>query len=407
MNQEKIGKFIAELRKGKKLTQTELAKRIGVSNKAVSKWETGNGMPDYSVFGNLCKVLDISVNELLAGERNTKDEEIISKYMKLRDKKNKVKVFSILVVSFLIILCFVFGTFFFNSYKTIKMYELVAENDNFRYQDGTYLESKITTVFTEGQFIIINPAIKEKDIIDKQFAIKDNGNYYWFGYIYPGAMSYENYLYGDRFSIAELNHLPEDLYLIIWYYFDGEVVYDEIKVVSKEILSNDKLIDLKIEHIAAKPESKLEGFIDLNKYSKSNDYMNYLLSKGFVEANTCKDKEIKCPILKKEIGNETIYINYLEKSFSYRRTGDVEIITDDHCYDKRESGMKCHLDGNEEVEISVLEANKAGDYFYMRKVYNLKDKTINYQKINKENEKYMVHFNRVKELYDKYSPVEE
>ena len=60
MNQDKIGKFIAELRKNKKLTQTELAKRIGVSNKTVSKWECGNAIPDYGVFENLCKEFNIS-----------------------------------------------------------------------------------------------------------------------------------------------------------------------------------------------------------------------------------------------------------------------------------------------------------------------------------------------------------
>lgn len=407
MNQDKIGKFIASERKKKKLTQIELAERIGVSNSAVSKWETGNGMPDYSVFSNLCKTLDITVNELLAGEKNVKDDEIISKYMKLRDKKNKAKIIGVVIVSVLILLCFIFGTFFFNSYKTIKMYELVAENDNFRYEDGTYLESKIATVFTAGQFKINNPAISENDIIDKMFAIKDNGNYYWFGYIYPGAMSYENYLYGDKFSVAEIEHLPEDLYLIIWYYFDGEILYDEIKVEAKEILSNDKLIDLKTENIAAVPDTKLNELIDINKYSNSNEYMNYLLDNGFVEANTCKDKNKICPILNKEIGTETIYINYLEKSFSYERKDDIKIYTLYHCYDNREDGMKCSIDGNKKIEIRIWEANGRGDYFYLSHTYDFEDKTIDFKKVNKDNEKYMVYFNRFKELYDKYRPQEE
>ena len=72
MNQDKIGKFISDLRKEKKLTQMELANRVGVSNKAVSKWETGKSIPDFGVFENLCKEFDISVNELLNGERNKK-----------------------------------------------------------------------------------------------------------------------------------------------------------------------------------------------------------------------------------------------------------------------------------------------------------------------------------------------
>lgn len=69
MDQIKIGKFIAEMRKEQNLTQIDLADALGISNKTVSKWECGNGMPDYSVMEKLCEVLDINVNELLSGER--------------------------------------------------------------------------------------------------------------------------------------------------------------------------------------------------------------------------------------------------------------------------------------------------------------------------------------------------
>ena len=65
MNQEKIGKFIAECRQEKKITQEELANKIGVTDKAISKWENGRCLPDISLFKLLCNSLDITVNELL------------------------------------------------------------------------------------------------------------------------------------------------------------------------------------------------------------------------------------------------------------------------------------------------------------------------------------------------------
>lgn len=68
MNQEKIGKFIAERRKAKRLTQVQLGERLGVTDRSVSKWENGKCMPDLSLFEPLCDVLDIRVNELLSGE---------------------------------------------------------------------------------------------------------------------------------------------------------------------------------------------------------------------------------------------------------------------------------------------------------------------------------------------------
>ena len=68
MDQEKIGRFIAERRKAKNLTQLELAEKLFISDRAVSKWERGKSLPDSSIMLNLCKELDISVNELLSGE---------------------------------------------------------------------------------------------------------------------------------------------------------------------------------------------------------------------------------------------------------------------------------------------------------------------------------------------------
>lgn len=69
MDQIKTGKFIADCRKSKNLTQRELADRLLISDKTVSKWECGKGMPELSLMLPLCDALDITVNELLSGER--------------------------------------------------------------------------------------------------------------------------------------------------------------------------------------------------------------------------------------------------------------------------------------------------------------------------------------------------
>lgn len=69
MNQVKIGQFILSLRKEQHLTQRELADQLHISDKTVSKWETGRGLPEVSLMIPLCEILHISVNELLSGER--------------------------------------------------------------------------------------------------------------------------------------------------------------------------------------------------------------------------------------------------------------------------------------------------------------------------------------------------
>ncbi len=73
MNQIKIGKFISERRKSVKLTQMQLAERLQVTDRAVSKWECGRAMPDSSLMLELCEILKISVNDLLSGEVVTVD----------------------------------------------------------------------------------------------------------------------------------------------------------------------------------------------------------------------------------------------------------------------------------------------------------------------------------------------
>ena len=95
MDQIKIGKFIAECRKKANLTQMQLAEKLGITDKAISKWERGIAMPDTSIMLELCDILCISVNELLSGEKinmennNQKNEQLLLDMAKELEKKNK------------------------------------------------------------------------------------------------------------------------------------------------------------------------------------------------------------------------------------------------------------------------------------------------------------------------------
>ena len=99
MNNEKTGMLIAQIRKEKGLTQKQLADRIGVSNATISKWETAKGFPDISLIEPLAEVLDISVSEIIAGERlesSPKTDDIISDLVDIsineQNRKKKILV---------------------------------------------------------------------------------------------------------------------------------------------------------------------------------------------------------------------------------------------------------------------------------------------------------------------------
>ena len=106
MNQTLTGKFIAHKRKEKNLTQEQLAEKLGVSNKTVSKWETGKCMPDYSVVKSLCKELDITLAELMDGEcaearsvRVYDDEQIMDLLRRTQElEKQKNLLYGILLL---------------------------------------------------------------------------------------------------------------------------------------------------------------------------------------------------------------------------------------------------------------------------------------------------------------------
>lgn len=108
MDQIKIGKFIAECRKKNNLTQMQLAEKLNITDRAISKWENGKAMPDSSIMLDLCKELQISVNELLSGEAikmenyNVKAEEILLEMAKKEEKNNKrmlVAMYVLMIVS--------------------------------------------------------------------------------------------------------------------------------------------------------------------------------------------------------------------------------------------------------------------------------------------------------------------
>lgn len=107
MNQSEIGMFIARKRKEKVLTQGQLAEKLGVSNKTVSKWETGKCMPDYGIKQSLCQQLDITISELMDGEEAEPDsirgydgEQVLDMIRRIQNlESQKVSLYGIILIT--------------------------------------------------------------------------------------------------------------------------------------------------------------------------------------------------------------------------------------------------------------------------------------------------------------------
>jgi len=135
MDQVKIGKFIADRRKEKGLTQMELADKLGITDRAVSKWECGRSMPDSSIMLELCHTLGISVNDLLTGEvikmedYKRKSEDLLTEMAKekeLADKRLLTLEYVIGIFSIIILLTAVFTAAFLPMQDWVRVVLIVS-----------------------------------------------------------------------------------------------------------------------------------------------------------------------------------------------------------------------------------------------------------------------------------------
>ena len=153
MDQVKIGKFIASLRKEKNMTQEQFAQKMGVSINAVSKWERGISFPDVSLFKKICNELNISIEELINGEKDNSDEAkekaiITSIKDKEKMKKKNKKIFIISSILFLIVINFLI-------IYNLKMKVNLVNDSNYLYDE--VIDFLRTKEFKE------NPDVKYKD----------------------------------------------------------------------------------------------------------------------------------------------------------------------------------------------------------------------------------------------------
>lgn len=135
MDQQKIGSFIAQCRKKQNLTQSQLAEKLNITDRAVSKWETGRAIPDSSIMLELCNILKINVNDLLSGEiiamneYDKKHEELLLEMVKQKEKNDKRFLqleILIGVLSIIILLSFTFAASFFEMEDWLRVLLIVS-----------------------------------------------------------------------------------------------------------------------------------------------------------------------------------------------------------------------------------------------------------------------------------------
>jgi len=221
MDQTRIGKFILELRKESGMTQLELANKIGVTDRAISKWENGRGLPDLSLLKPLCDVFEITINELISGKKIDKneyqvkvDETILNtidysnKKIKRNSKKFKIIISLILIVVIMIILMFltdvrqmnqnkpvIFSTWGFDYTPAINLYDdyIYLTVKEFLVRKG---DSEIKYHNGEKTFVSMKVYLLEEE--------KSNLSYYVYAWVREGKYYVEN----DEIKEASGSSIP-------------------------------------------------------------------------------------------------------------------------------------------------------------------------------------------------------
>ena len=247
MNQEKIGKFINENRKKKNLTQTELAKKLKVSNHAISNWETGKSMPNYELLTPLTKELDIKISELINGEYDLNNEEpnkVIEKtinFLKQIDNNKKKKYRNIgiilIVLGILIkIISMIFIEHFhdYDDYYVLLSYIITVIGISYIFHEEKVKKIIIKTlsgaIITFLLFITIDIAeIKIFKVPPRYF---ENSRYHY-SLIYYRTPFYD--VYGCDYSYG----LNRELYPDIDYFIVPKTKIQDDKILEKKYCKKD------------------------------------------------------------------------------------------------------------------------------------------------------------------------
>jgi len=236
MDQEKIGKFIMNLRKEKNLTQRELALKLGVTDRAISKWENGRGMPDLSLLQPLCDILGITVNELFNGEIIT--EKRIENYEKtvintIDYSKNIVnktkKLMHLLGIGLALLIIILIALFGIDFYKMANGEKVLFSTWGFKYHPPIDLSTEL-----------IENAIIDYLVTDSENSSSNYKNAKWFAALNTYLIEEDNNTYTVSAWVLEESYYLEN----------GEVLTDSGSSMAKKftvVKTNDNYMVTKVE----------------------------------------------------------------------------------------------------------------------------------------------------------------
>lgn len=332
MVENKFGELICKLRKEMNLTQKELANKINISDKAISRWETGKNFPTIEMLYTISKFFKIPFQDLLtarmvSGSGEDKDDvfpEIIKEFNSMN--KRKLRRFKIALIIVLIVTIYFISAFFFTrSYNRFKVYDVAVQNDDLTYVTGIYVETRIKDIISLRNLNKLNVSSDDSVSVDIYYIENDEE------YIVQSFSDLDNISFSNTQSYIKIDDLSEYL----------DKLFLRIKIVNKK---NE------VKEYAGKL-----NFIE--NFSNNKIYVNNDIYENHDETDNLSKEEIRKILLKNKFEKVTDNLYYLEeKSFKvyfYTDTNKIEYFY----YNDATNYKYIYNLNNQILEVKIYDAN--------------------------------------------------
>ncbi len=371
MNPDKIGKFIYELRTEKGYSQNQLANQIPISRQAISKWERGQTIPDSSTLLIISKIFDVTINELLTGERLAEKniQQLENTTLEILDDRNqktkRIKKILFLSTTIIILLLISFLSYYFiNSYNSIQMYTVYGQGENFIVYDGIYVVSKQKSYLKIGKIKSIDDISINKI---KLYYKEDNKEEKLIEDLDIDRTIIDSYGY-KKISFLKSKH--KKYYLEITY---NETEKEIICLNLQKDFSNNNLIFKKNKIIV--PKEKENPIIEQNEVpeeSQEEESPEELVEKERSEQKPEEEKKETeiVPIIEEEKKEEQITVDEEEKIEIIRQKGTNN--NGNYYYEIVEDGIKIRFTYFELMKQLIMYENDEVIWMYIHfpQIYN-------------------------------------
>lgn len=330
MNEKMIGPFLKSLREEKHLTQEELASIIMVDRTSISKWERNKAIPLNETLTILSEFYDVSVNEILAGERFPKEdkEEMIDKVtISILAKKQRIyKILKLSVVCFLISIGCFFGYYFFETYNSMHVYSISGINKEINTKNGVIMISKEDIILRIGDIYTNSNEIIEPDKIE--LFVIDAGEEKTIYYGDTDEMIYDSRKGKQYIKYSNFNKEEYNYFLRV--YINNEVSVIDLNI-SKDF-SNDNLIYNNYSSVGEKSVYEIvkDKLANNKKFTYDNKNFSYYYNGKNINI-TCFINLNSCTFIQNKDGIEIrYYYDYVDNIIEYRKKKSKRVVDEYH-----------------------------------------------------------------------------